>query len=474
MEQFDVFISFKNSDAAGTRTEDSYVAERLYKALSSRGINVFYSNVSLLKLGESVYKRSIDQALDSAKVLVVIATEILHIESRWIQYEWESFHTDILNGIKKNAEIVTYTSHISPHDLPRPLRSYQSCAIDEMDVNSFASFVANVVDKLTAFDSPIRAGASTDEGDFTSSATAGFGVPKAGGEPFLPRHEKSAYSSSYNDEFARLRIQAGNAAASDEMAIGFLRNKGALHPGSVVLDVGCAYGFVAADRFGKADWVDKIIGIDVNAEVIEKARELNSNPKMVFETADVESRDFKRRLSEILAANNVDRIDVIYSALVLHHLKNPNRVLRVLRRFMADDGYIVLRGSDDGSKLCYPNSELMDQIIAKSLTVTGVSDRLNGRKLFTQLADSGYHEIHSFSNMRDLSNLSYSRREDLFRESFSYRLDYFKKAFERDPYNMQAKSDYEWMREALDLFEDQFFERNFWYCEYDYMAVASK
>lgn len=116
----------------------------------------------------------------------------------------------------------------------------------------------------------------------------------------------------------------------------------------------------------------------------------------------------------------------------------------------------------------------MTQIIQKSLTAQGVSDRLNGRKLFTQLADSGYKNIRIFSNMKDLTSIDYDDREGLFKESFAYRSDYFRKAYEKGPSHMKLRNDYEWMKAALELFEQQFYERNFWYCEYDYVAVAEK
>lgn len=41
---FDVFISFKNTDKNGERTQDSFMAEELYEALKEKGINAFYSN----------------------------------------------------------------------------------------------------------------------------------------------------------------------------------------------------------------------------------------------------------------------------------------------------------------------------------------------------------------------------------------------------------------------------------------------
>ena len=44
---YDVFISFKNTDGKGNQTEDSYIAEELYKELKSRSINTFFSNHEL-------------------------------------------------------------------------------------------------------------------------------------------------------------------------------------------------------------------------------------------------------------------------------------------------------------------------------------------------------------------------------------------------------------------------------------------
>ena len=466
MENFDIFISFKNTDSNGRQTEDSRIAEMLYKEFCSRNISAFYSNITLLKLGESVYKRSIDNALDTAKILVLIGTDLECIESRWIKYEWESFHTDILNGVKTDGEIITYTRNINSHSLPRALRSYQNCSITDMDVSSFCAFAENVLNRINASRQagvPAQDSSSRLEGPENASV-----LLKAGS------HHKSVYSSSYSNEISRLKIQAFNSSSSDQIALDHIRDHGGFREHSVILDAGCAYGYVAEDRFGHADWADKILCIENNERVIEKARQMHTNPKMIFEAADLESEDFSEQFQNILDRHGIEKIDIIFSALTLHHLKNPNKVLRKLRRFLAENGRIILRGSDDGSKLCYPDHDLMTQIIQKSLTAEGVSDRLNGRKLYTQLADSGYRNIRIFSNMKDLSNIDYDDREGLFKESFAYRSYYFRKAYEKDPPDMRPRNDYEWMLAALQLFEQQFYERNFWYCEYDYIAVAEK
>lgn len=464
MEQFDIFISFKNTGENGLQTEDAALAEQLYKEFCARGISTFYSNITLLRLGESVYKRSIDKALDTAKILIVIGTDLAYIKSRWIRYEWESFHTDVLDGVK-DGEIITFTKNINPRSLPRALRSYQNCNAGDMGISAFCDFAENALKRFQG--QPTE---GLDEGIPPMPEAHSFAAI-----PSVDRRHKSAYSSTYADEVRRLKIQAANSASSDQIALDYLRDEGALHDHMVVLDAGCAYGYVARDRFAAFDCVDKILCIDNNAEVIDRAREMHADePKMAFEVIDLEAKDFSKRFRALLDEQGIDKVDIIFSALTLHHLKDPNKVLRNLRRFLSPKGRIILRGSDDGSKLCYPKNELMDQIIQKSLTAEGVSDRLNGRKLFTQLADSGYHQIRIFSNMKDLSSIDFDDREALFRESFAYRSDYFTKAYERDPSDMQRRNDCEWMEAALELFEEQFYERNFWYCEYDYIAVAGR
>lgn len=464
MEQFDIFISFKNTGENGLQTEDAALAEQVYKEFCARGISTFYSNITLLRLGESVYKRSIDKALDTAKILIVIGTDLAYIKSRWIRYEWESFHTDVLDGVK-DGEIITFTKNINPRSLPRALRSYQNCNAEDMSISAFCDFAENALKRFQGQPSE-----GLDEGIPPMPEARSFAAI-----PSVDRRHKSVYSSTYADEVRRLKIQAANSASSDQIALDYLRDEGVLRDHLVVLDAGCAYGYVARDRFAELDCVDKILCIDNNAEVIDRAREMHADePKMVFEVIDLEAKDFSKRFRALLDAQGIDKVDIIFSALTLHHLKDPNKVLRNLRLFLSPKGRIILRGSDDGSKLCYPKTELMDQIIQKSLTAEGVSDRLNGRKLYTQLADSGYHQIRIFSNMKDLSNIDFDDREALFRESFAYRSDYFTKAYERDPSDMQRRNDCEWMEAALELFEEQFYERNFWYCEYDYIAVAER
>lgn len=96
----EVFISFKNLDPDGKPTRDSELAKDIYDFLSAQGLRVFFSNVSLEKLGVAAYKKAIDSALDSAKVLIAVGISGENLDSQWVRYEWDSFLNDILSRVK--------------------------------------------------------------------------------------------------------------------------------------------------------------------------------------------------------------------------------------------------------------------------------------------------------------------------------------------------------------------------------------
>lgn len=128
---YDIFISFKNTDGKGIPTYDASIAAQLYNLLSSSDYSVFYAAKSLEIEGSSAYKNEIDNALDSAKVLIVILTKAEYASSRWVQYEWDSFYNDYLSGIKTDAHIFTLTYNVDTYTLPRTLRNVQNFSGNE-------------------------------------------------------------------------------------------------------------------------------------------------------------------------------------------------------------------------------------------------------------------------------------------------------------------------------------------------------
>ena len=89
---YDVFISYKEKAPDGySRTKSSVLAQELYGYLEKAGYRTFFSRISLEdKLGEK-YEPYIYSALNTAKVMLVVATDKDEINAPWVKNEWSRF-----------------------------------------------------------------------------------------------------------------------------------------------------------------------------------------------------------------------------------------------------------------------------------------------------------------------------------------------------------------------------------------------
>lgn len=81
--QYDVFISCKS--------EDYPFARKVYQYLREYNYNVFLADTELRKKGNAEYGEIIDEALDSATHMVIVATKPEYIMSAYVKSEWRTF-----------------------------------------------------------------------------------------------------------------------------------------------------------------------------------------------------------------------------------------------------------------------------------------------------------------------------------------------------------------------------------------------
>lgn len=123
-EPFDVFICYKETDEAGSRTKDSVIAQDIYYHLTEEGFKVFFSRITLEdKLG-SAYEPYIFAALHSSKVMVVVGTKPEHFNSTWTKNEWSRFLALIKKGEKK--VLIPSYKDMDPYDLPEEFSHLQA------------------------------------------------------------------------------------------------------------------------------------------------------------------------------------------------------------------------------------------------------------------------------------------------------------------------------------------------------------
>ena len=148
---YDIFISYKMHDTNGSKTLDYTIAQELYDKLKKIGYSVFFSEQSLEEIGSFKYKSDIDNALDSAKIMIVVLTNPEFATTRWVQYEWDSFYNDYLSGVKNNAALFTFTENLNIHDLPRTLRDVQNFDYAKNDMNKLCDYISNFLSPKNKF-----------------------------------------------------------------------------------------------------------------------------------------------------------------------------------------------------------------------------------------------------------------------------------------------------------------------------------
>ena len=112
------------------------------------------------------------------------------------------------------------------------------------------------------------------------------------------------------------------------------------------------------DRLGNSGKVEKLIGLEFDEKSEQIANEkYGAQNKVAFFKIDLESEDFTDELETIVEKNDVGKFNIINISMVLLHLKSPYRLLKNLRRFLSDDGIIIIKDIDDGLNLAYPDEK---------------------------------------------------------------------------------------------------------------------
>lgn len=280
----------------------------------------------------------------------------------------------------------------------------------------------------------------------------------------------SGYTPEGKAEIERLKVQAENTFPFDMEILNRILNENPERKFNV-LDIGCAWGVVGLSRFA-GDRFATVLGIDKKEECINYAIEYAADKNLTkfrYQTIDLEV-DFEDHLVPVLLqCFGETEVDIIFASLVLHHLKNPSACIRILRKHLKPGGYIIVRGSDDQTKIAGTEeaTDLIRKIVKETSQIKGMADRSNGSKIFNWLQSTGFDQVKIYSHMRDTSEMSTDEREALFKESFGWRK---LEGTEED----KKRKRFVDLRNQVDELENLFDNPGFWYCEYDYIGVGRK
>ena len=123
---YDVFICYKELDnLTGQRTQDSVLAQELYRELTDYHLRVFFARITLReKLGVE-YEPYIYAALTSAPVMIHVTTSYNNSNAPWVKNEW-SRYLSLKNSGSDKSFTVAYKSLNPDVALPKEFSGKQA------------------------------------------------------------------------------------------------------------------------------------------------------------------------------------------------------------------------------------------------------------------------------------------------------------------------------------------------------------
>lgn len=233
--------------------------------------------------------------------------------------------------------------------------------------------------------------------------------------------EKYAYSGQVdsNDKF---KFQANLYFDIDSKAIVKVMNQ--LRKNNlVVLDLGCGDGEVTCSRFLGYSSITKIIGVDNKENQIAiakaKAKALSDNDKCSFLVMDMDKPEFVEMLKERLKELQIDKVDIIFAAMSLHHLNCPKNLIAELKEeVLHEGGYFIVREVNDDAKMFHCDSEEDDKLVRmimddyKKIIKTG--DRACAKKVYSWFSNLGFEPIEQYYESVDISNKTNVEKQDIY------------------------------------------------------------
>lgn len=129
----DVFISFKAEDEFGNRTKDSLIAQNIYEQLTSRGIRTFFSRISLQDMTGDEYEPHIFAALHSAKVMLLVTTDIGHVNYGWVKNEWTRYLDLQQENPNQAKTLIPVYQGVAPEMFPKRIPMREGIDLDRPD-----------------------------------------------------------------------------------------------------------------------------------------------------------------------------------------------------------------------------------------------------------------------------------------------------------------------------------------------------
>ena len=141
---FDIYISCRIKDEKDRNTNDSIIAQELYRKLTAEGYKVFYSAVTLADKSVHESETYMFSALQSSKIMLVISAKTEHLNSAPVKKEWSEFLS--FSQSEPEKTLVHVYKDLNKNMLPDKFADLQSYDISDLDIlQDILAFIKNKI-----------------------------------------------------------------------------------------------------------------------------------------------------------------------------------------------------------------------------------------------------------------------------------------------------------------------------------------
>lgn len=187
-----------------------------------------------------------------------------------------------------------------------------------------------------------------------------------------------------------------------------------------VLDIGCNDGARTFHRFSD-DRISRVIGLEYNQQLVERANSQFGNTKFSFYQMDVDRDSFSADFQKLCAEPEDREFDLICLSFVLMHLYDGEKLLRTLENFLKKGGVIFITESNDRISTLAPDEKnLLGQFLDILKEDKYAGKRETGQAVPGWLTNCGYDHIHVWCKGISAAEGEQQQKEDIFQTFFSY------------------------------------------------------
>ena len=243
-----------------------------------------------------------------------------------------------------------------------------------------------------------------------------------------------------------------------------------------ILDLGCGNGNQIFDRLEYAGQKNfKLIGLEYDEKQVERAKKKFDGLNASFYLFDVESNTFVDDLTKINKENEIEKYDVINMCLLLKHLKHPAKIFTKVRRFLKDDGILIIREYENCICYAVPDEK---GYMRKCLNLLENDNYAGyghiGREIYGMLYDANFKNIDITGFGKSTIGFTPDEKESVFNSEFAYLSEDLALLVNDYPNDKKRKDDYDWFMEHKEEIYEDFMKPNFVFMSGKILYTAQK